>query len=300
MSDLNIEIEPTGTQSEKRQRKLTLKGAALAFEKAHKERSELFKNAGKIKWKITELWSSNKNVSEVKQCMQRLNTLCENASKLHNSLLKDFNLSEDEQQKQNAWFQEKMLANDEFVNKVRIWLKESEEEDDVRENACEEVAADNVQTEEHLNDEGVNPEDSVSNITNVRSKRSSASSTSSARKQALADQAALLAKAEALKKKHKLEEQEQRHRLEADKIRQQKEQVEKEAQIAAAAARLSVLGGSSIGGKSKVVSDGMNSYVSKRLKDQRCTEINPKSKEFVPNIIISDAMLTAPHNLRQM
>ncbi|MEQ2234744.1 hypothetical protein ILYODFUR_034547 [Ilyodon furcidens] len=87
-------------------------------------------------------------------------------------------------------------ANNEFVNKVHIWLKENEVDDDVCENVCNEVAADNVQAGKHDDegDEGVNTEDSVSNISSVRFKRSKASSTSSTRKEALADQAALLAK----------------------------------------------------------------------------------------------------------
>ncbi|MEQ2230422.1 hypothetical protein ILYODFUR_029149 [Ilyodon furcidens] len=82
----------------------------------------------------------------------------------------------------------------EFVNKVRIWLKENESMDDGNVNDVDDA---NVQVEKHCDvvDDGVNPEDSVSNISSKRSKRSHASSTSSARKQAMA---------EALKKKHEL------------------------------------------------------------------------------------------------
>ncbi|KAK7909879.1 hypothetical protein WMY93_014563 [Mugilogobius chulae] len=57
----------------------------------------------------------------------------------------------------------------------------------------------------------------------------------------MADQAALMAKATALKRKHELEEQEEKHRLEVERIRKQKEQIEMDAEIAAAEARLNLL-----------------------------------------------------------
>ena len=57
-----------------------------------------------------------------------------------------------------------------------------------------------------------------------------------------------------------------------------------DAEMAAAAARLSVLEGSSVGGRYDT--NGMNSYVGKGLKEQNRTVFNPKLKEFVskPNV----------------
>lgn len=114
----------------------------------------------------------------------------------------------------------------------------------------------------------INPGDSVSNVSSKRSSRkghfrSYVSSTSSARLKARAEKVALLEQATALKRRHELEAQEDKLRQERDKLRKLREQLELDTQIAAAAARLSVLEGSDIGGKTH--SDGMNSYVSKGL-----------------------------------
>lgn len=60
----------------------------------------------------------------------------------------------------------------------------------------------------------------------------------------MAEKAALMEKAAGHKRRHGLEEQQEKHRLEAEKIRKQKELA---AQIAAAAVKLSVLEGSDVG-----------------------------------------------------
>lgn len=141
--------------------------------------------------------------------------------------------------------------------------------------------------------DNVNPEDSVSNVSSRGSSRrslTSGSSTSNARKLAMAEQAALTEKAAALRRRHELEAQEERIRQEAEKLRKQKEQMELDALIAAAAARLSVLEGSDVGVKSS--SNGMNSYASRGLKGQK---FNLKAREFVPNpITAAQPSSTAP------
>lgn len=291
MNDENInddfEADSASIQNEKRQRKLSLKGIALALENIQKERNGVFKRASKIKEKIIELWSSNTHFEEVKQQLICFNTLCEKASSLHETFVKDFDLPLEEKQKQMAWFDAKRAANDEFERKVRAWLNErglNENDDtDYTQRHSRLVVTDDLNTkadgQRAFGD--INPEDSASNVSK-RSKHTcaSGSSASSARRLALADQAALMEKAAALKRMHELEEQEERHRAEAERIRKHKEQIEMEAEIAAAAARVSVLEGSSI--CNKAGTNGMNSYVSKGIKNNRLTEFNPQAKEFVP------------------
>lgn len=117
--------------------------------------------------------------------------------------------------------------------------------------------------EEEVN---VEPQDSVSNVKSKVcgkssvSKSSRSSTSSSARLQAEAERAALLARAAALQKKHALEEQ-------ADQLRRQKEQLELETELAASAAKLSALIGSSchasVTSGSVAYTDGMESYLKK-------------------------------------
>ena len=82
-------------------------------------------------------------------------------------------------------------------------------------------------------------------------------------------------------------------RWEKIKLKKKKEQLELDEQIAMAAARLSVLEGSDVGGRAG--SDGMNSYVSKELKVQKL-KFNPKVNKFVPkgNTTTLDQGSTAP------
>lgn len=62
--------------------------------------------------------------------------------------------------------------------------------------------------------------------------------TSSAHLKAKAEKAALMEKAVTLQRRHELEAQEEKLRLESDKLRKIKEQLDIDAQIAAAASRL--------------------------------------------------------------
>lgn len=74
---------------------------------------------------------------------------------------------------------------------------------------------------------------------------------------AMAEKAASMQKAAALQRRHELEAQEEKLRQESDRLRKIKEKLDLHAQIAAAAAaRLSVLEGSDVGGKSS--SNGMS------------------------------------------
>ena len=141
---------------------------------------------------------------------------------------------------------------------------------------------------ENANDDGkdvqdeISPEDSVSN-TSRGSRRSKTSSRSSAVAyactKAKAEQAALMAKAAALKRRHELETEEENLRLEREKLRKRKEQMELDAEISAAAAKISVLEGSDVGRKS--TSHATSSHVSKGFQ-RKCLTFNPKAQEFVP------------------
>lgn len=99
------------------------------------------------------------------------------------------------------------------------------------------------------------------------------SGTSSARLEAKAEKAAVMVKAAALQRRHEHEAQEEKLRQESNTLRKIKEQLDIDAQLAASDARLSVLEGCDVGGKSH--SNGMNSY-GKGLKEQRL-ECNPNA-----------------------
>nr|XP_054607751.1 uncharacterized protein LOC129167238 [Nothobranchius furzeri] len=296
MNEMDLDNDETNfrdNENEKRQRKFSVKGLAFEIEKLQKERSYLFKQANKIKAKIKDLCSSSANFIAVKQHLQGFSALCKNASSLHDTLLKEFSLPEDEQQRQNAWFKDKSAANEAFVNEVCSWLKENEVLNE-NENADDEPDAKVGVKEYDEHFDCVKPEDSASNVSkrSRKSSRASGSSTSSACKLVMAEKAALIEKAAALKRRHELEEQEEKHRLEAEKLRKQKEQMELEAQIAAASIKLSVLEGSDVGRRS--CSNGMNSYVSKGLREQRQAEFNPQAKECVPKGAVFQLSSTAP------
>lgn len=89
----------------------------------------------------------------------------------------------------------------------------------------------------------------------------STSSTASARLKAKADEAALMERLNALKRKHHIEAQEEELRLKQEQLRKEKEQFALETELAAANAKINKLDMSSkYGSKS---SDGMNSYLEK-------------------------------------
>lgn len=295
-------------EKEKRIKKPTAKGLTMMFEKLQKERNVKFKEASKLKKQITILLASKENVSVVQQNLKMFKTLCEEACECHNKFFTEFSLPEEEQRKQETWFYTKVSSNDVFVEEVSTWLKENGvecvenaigDEDAVNDNGGKnenEHASGDKEEAECYDD--IKPGDSVSNVLSQRSSRKShshrsyASGVSSARLKAKAEKAALEEKAAALQRRQELEEQEEKLRQEKIKLRKRKEQMELDAQIAIAAARLSVLEGSSIVSGS----DGMNSYLSKQLKVSK-QEFNPKASEFVPkaNIVAPGQGPTLPH-----
>jgi len=128
-------------------------------------------------------------------------------------------------------------------------------------------------------DDQIQPQDSISNAQSRHRGSSSGSSscrssTSSAKLRVRAEQAALLARAAALKDKHALEEQELI-------LRRKEKQLEMDTEIAATSAKLAVLQvGSSVHSRQ---SDGMASYIRKGARSKvPPTSLNPQASVFVP------------------
>ena len=124
----------------------------------------------------------------------------------------------------------------------------------------------------------IGPGDSVSNVggktgssTGRYSQRSSRSSISSACLKAEAERAALIAKVAALKERHELDAQE-------EQIRQKKELLELQSQIAVQTAKVNVYRGSDVQ-SSRAHSDGMNSYL---RSSKRKSSLRLAAMEFVP------------------
>ncbi|KAK0145483.1 hypothetical protein N1851_015620 [Merluccius polli] len=128
----------------------------------------------------------------------------------------------------------------------------------------------------------IEPSDSVSNIANRSHKSHSScsrfSTTSSACIKAEAEMAALIVKQQMLKDKHAIEAQEEQLKDEEEQLRKEeqlrrkKEQLELDGNLAATMAKMKILGASSRSGvrshRSRV-SDGMNSYMEKKLCEKK-------------------------------
>lgn len=144
-----------------------------------------------------------------------------------------------------------MTIYNDFVENVKKWLVD----------AGQPYAQPDVECSEHVDvdNEEIEPGDSVSNISRSKSSHVKASSqlsriskTSPARIKAEADRAALMEHVAALKKKHLIEAQE-------EQLRKEKERLELETEMAAANAKISVLEANASRSGSRV-SDGMHSY----------------------------------------
>lgn len=240
---------------DKRVVKLTAKAFAEKLERLQKDRKAILNKASNLKIEMRELIQKGEK-SQVQCAFNNLLKLCDEVKGVHISVMRM--LPEVEQEKHDVWFKAKMLNNDEFISKVQLWLS-SVEQSVI--DGCEQNVI-NV-TNVNVIDDGINPEDSISNVASQHSSRKSAyssrsSTTSSARIQAEADKAALLARMAALKEKHSLEEQEQQ-------IRRQKERQELETMLAESAAKLAVLQASDSHSK---VSNAMNSYLEREARNR--------------------------------
>lgn len=235
----NIEYVDAQDDKQKRVVKLTAKAFAEKLERLQNDRRIVLNKASKLRDALQCFVRKNDKL-QVECVFNDLLKKCDEAKGIHASVMSM--LPTDEQDKHDVWFKAKMIANNDFISKVQLWLSK-----------CDESVTLDAATGI---DDGVNPEDSVSNVASRRSGRSASSgrsSTASSRIKAAAEKAALQARLAALKDKHALEEQEQQ-------IRRRKEQQELETMIAESTAKLAVLQASDNQSCAKA-SNAMNSYL---------------------------------------
>lgn len=309
-TELGVGAEVLQTDVVKRREvKLTSKALTEKIDNLQKERKAKLNKLPKLKQAIAELIRDKEHVKEVKCAFEKYTVLCDEAKRVHVTLLGY--LPTTEATKQEIWYQAKMLNVNDFIAVVSKWLtevqwcpaaahsgdinvEEKEEhvngDDNDEQEVQVETAVNGGNGEEEVH---VEPHDSISNIeSRISSKRSSSkSTTSSACIKAEADKAALMARAAALREKHALEEQEhllrkrmeeQKHAMEEQEhlLRRRKEQLELDTELAATTARLAVLQacGSSVASKQ---TDGMESYIRKGAKPKsKATFLNPHATEY--------------------
>lgn len=243
---------------EKRVVKLTAKAFADKLERLQSERKTKLNKAGKLRDKVTDL-IKKKDKLQVECVFNDFIKLCDETKGVHAAVLSM--LPDPEQEKHDLWFKAKMIVNNDCKSKVELWLSSADQL----------VMSDSVGVD---GDDGVNPEDSISNVASKHLGKSVASSklsTSSSRIRAEAEKAALLARMTALKNKHALEEQEQQ-------IKRKKEQQELETMLAESAAKLAVLQAFDSQSCAKA-SNAMNSYLEKRTQ-KSASALDPMAKEF--------------------
>lgn len=238
------------------------------------------------------LMKRNENEPKVRTQLKILTQLFDHAVKLHQTIIPL--LPEDEMVKQNEWFSSIENYCGIFKGNVVKWVNKTEHvpnsvESDLVENS-KDGSMDTVSKEAALvaaivsHHEGwqddVRPSYSISNVQSRRSatsagsgKRSSVSGTSSARIEAEADLAALMARQKLLQDKHELEEEEQQ-------LRKRKEILLLDEEIAAHVAKVSVLRAASTSGSKHTAStNAMNSYL---RREQAKTKLNAGAAPFIP------------------
>ncbi len=254
LNDVDVQMD-----KEKRVVKLTPKAFVAKVEKLQSDRKSVLTKATNLRKNMQGLMQQ-RNVKDVQSGFDDLLNLCDEAKGIHGSLMGM--LPESEKEKHDIWFKAKMIANNDFISEVKMWVSCTENE--IRP-TLNEVMHDKV--------DGVDPHDSISNVGSKRSsKASTCSSVSSARVIAEADKAALLARMAVLKEKHALEEQEQM-------IRRKKEQLELNAMLAESTAKLAVLRASESHSVSKV-SYNMHSQLEKDREKISSIILNPMAEEF--------------------
>lgn len=211
----NVEV-----QTEKRVVKLSYKALADKVDKFQAARKVHLNKADSLRKSLQECIKKGDKL-QVQYALKEFIEVCDNAKRTHESVLGL--LSSDEKEQQETWFKAKTMFNDECIADANQWVLCNES--NVSERECDVI------------DDGINPNDSVSNVESKRSKGSKSSSgsstASSARVKAEADRAAHVARAACLKDMHALEEQEQQ-------LRRKREQLDLEAELATSTAKLAV------------------------------------------------------------
>lgn len=255
----------------KRERKPTEKALVNKIEKLQNERKHAVDKIKSLIPRMKELMKQRENVSQVKQRLGNLNTLCENATTANNELLPL--LPEDELIEQKEWFSSITNYSNIFQKDTQKWIVETGQKD------SPEIPLYSVEMNEaNKIEDDINPSDSVSNIESHKTSQSQCSSTSSARLKAEAELAALTMRHQLLKEKHALEEEEQR-------LRKKREELQLNTEIAEKMAKLEILKikSTTSGKRTSKVSDGMKSYLEKAQSKQLINVIADKQIETNTN-----------------
>ncbi len=251
------------TQTQKRVVKLTAKALANEFDRLQSSRRVKFNKAANIRKSIQYLMLKHDKTG-VQDALEEL-IVCGEVKNLHDTLLGL--LPCDEKEKQEIWFKAKMLPNNECIANAKRWF------------SCDEGNVVDV----------IDPNHSVSNVGKRSCHKShhsdKSSTTSFAATKAKAEKAALVARAEALKRRHALEEQEQQ-------LRRKRELLDLEAEMAASTAKLAVFQALGCRGSSQGSSNVMNSYLKRETrKRDTVTVLTPMAEEYKP-----EAWKTTQHN----
>lgn len=248
-----------GIETQQRVVKLTANALANKLETLQNGRKVKLNKATAIRKSIQYLLSGD-HKTQVSNVLGGLIEVCDEAKCMHESLLGL--LPCEEREKHETWFKAKMLSNDECIAATKLWV--SSNEGTVYENV----------------EDGIDPNDSVSNAGSKHSSQRSNKSgnsitTSSARIKVEARRAALITRISALKERHALEEQEQQ-------LRRKREQLDLEAELAASNAMLAVYQASELN-SSQGPSDGMAYYFEQeKRKKESVNCLNPMAKEYKP------------------
>ena len=274
MSQTNDAAWRSDMEPDKRERKLTEKALMNKIEKLQKERKCVVDKIKGLIPKMKELMKQKENVSQMKECVGKLNTLCQNATTLHNELLPL--LPEDELNKQKEWFSSIMKYSDSFQWDVEKWIVETEQRNAEVQQVLPEMPLLPVEMNEpnEIEDE-IKPSDSISNVGSQKTSQSQCSSASSARLKAEAELAALSTRHKLLKEKYALEGEEQRLRKKREELKLNTEIAEKMAELQI----LKIKSTSTSGKRTSKVSNGMKSYLEKAQSKQL---LNVNADEFVP------------------
>lgn len=174
--------------------------------------------------------------SQLQNALKELVETCNDAKRIHESLLSVLPI--DEKEKHETWFKAKMIANNDVISETKGFVAKCSENGNFALSTVSPEMFDaglnvnaHVRPKENVGfkavhengngGDGVNQNDSVSNISSKRSHKSVSSgrsSISSARIKAEAERAALVARAAALKERHALEEQEQQLRRRREQL----------------------------------------------------------------------------------
>lgn len=145
----------------KRVIKLTAKALVAKLERLQDERKTKLNKASNIRKMINELIQEGKK-EEVERSFNDLIVLCNEAGCVHDSLMGL--LDEVEKEKHDIWFKAKMISNNECISHVKRRL--SGVENQTLKGNDDDKDGDYVVDDNDV----VNPEESVSNVTNIQAK----------------------------------------------------------------------------------------------------------------------------------